>query len=419
MLAVGSMSKGKFVEGSKIKIYYVPNADQYQVKKSHDVIYLKYKKVKCPLSKFKVFADCIYYKENGEERFKGLLDLLHMTCYGTFRIYNNPHTKSLACSSKDAIGAFCYFPLSVDAANARVGSWGISATKTKDGYFMRAQNKNSGYDAKDTMPVAVEGILPKEDFDVKVLDSSLIFLLNKLERAKIILKNNDEFDGTVKIKAGNYGTLNCELLNGTYKYHSTGDVFVGDYQKIHLEDRIHIPTRGTMKFANGDSITGDWLAGYNFDYDEWEQIYDESKGPTDIRNKAIALKQQKDEEAAKEQAAKEESERQKEARRQYLISKYGNTYGEMLANSKVCIGMTKEMVNEVWPQGYFVVSQVVFSGKKAEQWVFSEDKFALHCAQTGDKGSMVAYMLVKQLGMPIPVPEEMLFVDGILQGLSQ
>ena len=85
----------------------------------------------------------------------------------------------------------------------------------------------------------------------------------------------------------------------------------------------------------------------------------------------------------------------------------------MLANSKVCIGMTKEMVNEVWPQGYFVVSQVVFSGKKAEQWVFSEDKFAL------DKGSLMAYMFVKQLGMPIPVPEEMLFVDGILQGLSQ
>lgn len=426
------MSKGKFVEGSKIKIYYVPNAYQYKVKKSHDVIYLQHKKEKWGLPRFRVFADCIYNKENGEERFKGLLNIDGSICYGTFMFYNSPDAKSFVHNSKDASDEFFYDFLCVDSAEAKIGSCLVTAKKTEDGYLMRAKYEDDGYKAKDTTLVAVEGILPVENFDIhSPINTSLFSLLDKLEYAKVTLKNRDEFDGTVKLKTGIekfrtpygmnvFGKLNCELLNGTYKYHSTGDVFVGECQTIYYDSNgIHIPTRGTMKFANGDSITGDWLAGYNFDYDEWEQIYDESKGPTDIRNKAIALKQQKDEEAAKEQAAKEESKRQKEARRQYLISKYGNTYGEMLANSKVCIGMTKEMVNEVWPQGYFVVSQVVFSGKKAEQWVFSEDKFALHCAQTGDKGSMVAYMLVKQLGMPIPVPEEMLFVDGILQGLSQ
>lgn len=60
-----------------------------------------------------------------------------------------------------------------------------------------------------------------------------------------------------------------------------------------------------MKFANGDSITGDWLAGYTFEHNEWGKIYVESDGPTDIRNKAVALKQQKDEEEAKERAVKE------------------------------------------------------------------------------------------------------------------
>lgn len=76
-----------------------------------------------------------------------------------------------------------------------------------------------------------------------------------------------------------------------------------------------------MKFADGDSITGDWLAGYTFEHNEWGKIYVESDGPTDIRNKAVALKQQKNEEEAKERAVKE---RQKEARKQCFISKYGN-----------------------------------------------------------------------------------------------
>lgn len=399
MLAVGSMSKGKFVEGSKIKIYYVPNADQYQVKKSHDVIYLKYKKVKCPLSKFKVFADCIYYKENGEERFKGLLDLLHMTCYGTFRIYNNPHTKSLACSSKDAIGAFCYFPLSVDAANARVGSWGISATKTKDGYFMRAQNKNSGYDAKDTMPVAVEGILPKEDFDVKVLDSSLIFLLNKLERAKIILKNNDEFDGTVKIKAGNYGTLNCELLNGTYKYHSTGDVFVGDYQRIYYDQNgiIHVPTNGVMILANGEQFKGDyWLTQYP-DVKEFGRFFEEGDGPSKIRRlaqeKQQELNKRKAEERAKKlQAQMERQQRQREiqARRQYLINEYGYKYGRLLADDKVCLGMTKEMVAQIRDESKYSITKYDLFGDLIETWT-SRSLFAKGYSYTFENGILTSY----------------------------
>lgn len=306
------------------------------------------------------------------------------------------------------------------------------AKKTEAGYLMRAKYEDNDYEAKDTTIVAVEGILPMSDFKINTpINTSLFSLLDKLERAKVTLKNRDEFDGTVKLKTETktfrtpygmnvLGNLNCEFLNGTYKYHSTGDVFIGECQTIYYDsDGIHIPTRGTMKFANGDSITGDWLAGYTFDYKEWKKICDESNGPTDIRNKAIALKQQKDEEEAKKRAAAEENERQTEARRQYLISKYGNTYGEMLVRGKVCIGMTKEMVIEAWPEGYYVVSQVVFSGKKAEQWVFSEDKFALYCAQTGNKDNLMAYMLVKQLGLPTEFPKEMLFVDGVLKGLSQ
>lgn len=419
MLLVGNLSEGKFVEGSRIKFYRVPDAKSYRVKKSDDGIYLKRKKEKRSLSDFSVFADCIYYKENGEDCFKGFLDFDGSVCYGTFKLYNSPD-KSFVLNSKVPSTKLFYNILSVDSTEVKVGGWLISAKKTETGYLMRAKDDYSEYEAGNKEPMLIEGILPMEDFHVREIDDSMISFLDKLKRAKVILKNYDEFDGTVKIKTINV-SLYCNLLNGTYKYHKTGDVFIGKYQDIYYDSfGIHIPTRGTMKFANGDSITGDWLAGCTFDYKEWKKIYNESNGPTDIRNKAIALKQQKDEEEAKKRAvAEEESERQKEARRQYLISKYGNTYGEMLAKGKVCIGMTKEMVIEAWPEGYYVVSQVVFSGKKAEQWVFSEDKFALYCAQTGNKDNLMAYMLVKQLGLPTEFPKEMLFVDGVLKGLSQ
>ena len=431
ILAVGNMSKGKFVEGSRIKFYRFSSAISYRVKKSGDEIYLKHGRDEKRLSDLKILIDCIYYKENEEDRFKGFLDCDGPFCYGTFKLYNSPDSKSFVHNSKDPSGKFFYDILSVDSTQAKIGSWLVSAKKTEAGYLMRAKNDYDRYIAKSKLPILVEGILPLEDFDIKsAIGIPLMTLMHKLKCAKVTLKSRDEFDGTVKLKrriegivkvgAAGEEELDCELLNGTYKYHLTGDVFVGEYQRIyHDPSGIHIPTRGTMKFANGDSITGDWLAGYTFDYDDWEKIFDESNGPTDIRNKAIALKQQKDEEEAKKRAAAEENERQTEARRQYLISKSGNTYGEMLAKGKVCIGMTKEMVIEAWPEGYYVVSQVVFSGKKAEQWVFSEDKFALYCAQTGNKDNLMAYMLVKQLGLPTEFPKEMFFVDGVLKGLSQ
>lgn len=334
MLAVGSMSKGKFVEGSRIKFYYVPTKYPYRVKKSDGEIYLRYKEngytYKKYLSDLEIFADCIYYSENGEERFKGFLNLNSSVCYGTFKFCNSPDAKSFVHNSKESSDGFYYDILSVDSAEAWVGDWLISTKKTENGYFMRAKDEKGGYEAKGTTLVAVEGILPMEGFDIDTpKNTSLFSLLDKLEHAKVTLKKRDEFDGTVKLKTeierfrtpygmNIFGKINCEF----YKYHSAGDVLVGDYQRIYYDNNgIHIPIRGTMKFADGDSITGDWLAGYTFEHNEWGKIYVESDGPTDIRNKAVALKQQKNEEEAKERAVKE---RQKEARKQCFISKYGN-----------------------------------------------------------------------------------------------
>lgn len=400
MLAVGSMSKGKFVEGSKIKIYYVPNAYRYKVKKSHDVIYLKYKKVKCPLSQFRVFADCIYYKEYGEDRFRGLLRANSSYCYGTFRIYNSLKAKSFVHNSKDPSGKFHYDILSIELINVKLYNFWVSAEKTGDGYFMRAGYENNGSEAKkDTTLVSVGGILPMEDFDVKALDNSLIFLLNKLKRAKIVLRNNDEFDGTVKIKFGNYGTLNYELLNGTYKYHSTGDVFVGDYQRIYYDQNgiIHVPTNGIMMLANGEQFKGDyWLTQYP-DVREFGRFFEEGDGPSEIRRLAQERQQELNKRKAEERAKKlqaqmERQQRQREiqARRQYLINEYGYKYGRLLADDKVCLGMTKEMVSQIRDESKYSITKYDLSGDLIETWTY-RSWLAKGYSYTFENGILTSY----------------------------
>ena len=106
---------------------------------------------------------------------------------------------------------------------------------------MRAQYKNNSYRRKDKTPIEIEGILPMEDFNVREIDNSLVFFLKKLRRAKVTLRNYDEFDGTVKIETGGSGALYCKLLNGICKYYKTGDVFEGKYQEIYYgPDGIHV-----------------------------------------------------------------------------------------------------------------------------------------------------------------------------------
>ena len=361
MLLVGNLSEGKFVEGSRIKIYNISNASSYRVKKSGDEIYLKRKREKWPLSKFSVFADCVYY---GEGCFKGHLNYYGVAYYGTFKFYNNLYDKSFVHNSKTPLGKLFYDILSINLAKGKVGNWTVSATKTKDGYLMRAQNQKYGYEAKDNVPIEIEGILPMKNFN-----NSLRFFLNNLQRAKVTLKNHDEFNGTVKVETNSDGTLNCELLNGTYKYHKTGDVFEGKYQEIYYgPDGIHVPTEGIMKLANGEQYRGDsWLTQYP-DVRDFGCFFEDGDGPSEIRKLAQEKHQEFNKRKAEEQAKEEAEERAKklqmqqremeiQARRQYLINEYGYEYGSLLADDKVCLGMTKEMVSQVRNESNYSVTK--------------------------------------------------------------
>jgi hypothetical protein len=87
-------------------------------------------------------------------------------------------------------------------------------------------------------------------------------------------------------------------------------------------------------------------------------------------NDIIAEKQRTAEE---KQRLEEERQRQEELARlehnKLIMQKYGNKYGKLICDGKVCLNMTKEMCIEAWGEPLYVNSTIV-SGMVHEQWVY-------------------------------------------------
>ena len=86
---------------------------------------------------------------------------------------------------------------------------------------------------------------------------------------------------------------------------------------------------------------------------------------------ALVIEKQKSEE--ERLAAQIERERQEELanqqRKEQLIKKFGSTYGQLIADSKICLKMTKEMCIESWGEPYSINTTIV-EGLTMEQWVY-------------------------------------------------
>ena len=85
----------------------------------------------------------------------------------------------------------------------------------------------------------------------------------------------------------------------------------------------------------------------------------------------LVVEKQKSEEERLE--AQREHERQEELanqqRKEQLIKKFGSTYGQLIADGKICLKMTKEMCLEAWGEPYSINTTIV-EGLTMEQWVY-------------------------------------------------
>lgn len=99
-----------------------------------------------------------------------------------------------------------------------------------------------------------------------------------------------------------------------------------------------------------------------------------------IRRPAFILERDYDEIVAERKRTAEEKQRLEEERsrleeqarverNKQIMQKYGNKYGKMICEGKVCLNMTKEMCIEAWGEPLYVNSTIV-SGLVHEQWVY-------------------------------------------------
>lgn len=87
-------------------------------------------------------------------------------------------------------------------------------------------------------------------------------------------------------------------------------------------------------------------------------------------NEIIAKRQRTAEER---QRLEEERQRQEELaqqeRNKQILQRYGNKYGKLICEGKVCLNMTKEMCIEAWGEPFYINSTIV-KGLVHEQWVY-------------------------------------------------
>ena len=188
----------------------------------------------------------------------------------------------------------------------------------------------------------------------------------------------------------------------------------------------------TTTFADSITAEGDWLKRYGngFTQSDWSEIYEKSNSLTDIRDYAAAKQREIDaEKRAKELAElrkqmeekrrKEEAARKKAAKKRYYIAKYGEHYGQLIAECKLELGMTEEMVNEVYNKGIFDCSQASFLGQRVDTWVFNKTKMLIKVANEGGREAGAALFLLNAMGITdMVVPYSLQFVNGKLTEIS-
>ena len=133
------------------------------------------------------------------------------------------------------------------------------------------------------------------------------------------------------------------------------------------------------------------------------------------------MKKEEQQQRLAELQEKQEQERRKTARRKQLITKYGEHYGTLISQGELELGMTIEMVNEVWDKDFFDRDQFIVSGNKVEVWTFNEDNMAETVARKEGKEGLMTMLFINQIGGLFGVdygnPSQLTFTNGRLTGI--
>ncbi len=190
--------------------------------------------------------------------------------------------------------------------------------------------------------------------------------INNSKNVKLIYENGDVFVGKVETNDDKY-----IAKEGEYVFFN-GETFIGK-----LDRYSKIWTDGEWKFNDGSTENGDWLKKHNVTSDALSS----AETMTEKHDLAIQLYEEQQQKLQAEKIAKQEAEEKKriaeQQRKNTLIKKYGDYWGELVFRKEFTPGMTKEMVLEFTSDKYYKISRSIHNGMTIETWVFDKNKMQL------------------------------------------
>lgn len=417
IIGLGYVHKKQFVENQEIVFWRLPYSKLYRLKKRHGKMYLLHKKKgRESLYSLRTLAKGIYFIKESKPYIKGKYFFSENTfAEGIFLFYNENKNGNIVLATEKSSSCFRYGFVKLERYQINRSQIEISGCEQENNlYSLNAIFPN------DSKILKLESCLSKKDVEMLCVGNKSIFeCFLELPSVKLTYKNGDVFVGQIQVQSN-------EIIpfEGEYRY-GTGETFIGKYQDIYFDSRntgrIVVPSQGKTIFTDNLVAEGDWLEEYDFEEKVWKEIFESSISLTEIRNKAINKKRILDyekrlKEQKKEQKRKEE-ERRRQIREQYLILKYGKRYGLQLSQNKIELGMTLEMINEVYPKDWFDCDESVFWLFKTETWRFNETKMMMNLAvKNAEEGvaSVLAVQFLKSMFGISTIPQYLEFENGKL-----
>lgn len=396
IVGLGYVYKKQFVENQEIVFWRLPDSKSYRLKKRNGDTYLLNKnKERESLYSLRTLAKGIYFIKGDRPYIKGKYFFSENSfAEGVFIFYNEYNDGNTVLATEKKSSYFRYIFVKLERYQINRDQINISGCEQGNNLY----SLNAGFPGSSKI-LKLESTLSKENVEMLCKGNKSTFeLFSELPSVTLTYRNGDVFRGQIRIQSNK-----IIPSEGEYKY-ATGETFIGKYQDIYFDwdrhnGRIVVPSQGKTIFADNSVAEGDWLEKYDFSEDIWKEIYKSSVSLTDIRNKAINKKRILDYEKRlkeqKEEQNKKEEERKKQIREQYLVSKYGKRYGKQLAQSKIELGMTLEMVNEVYPKDWFDCDESAFLFFKTETWTFNETKMMMNLAAENAKEGVVSVLAVR------------------------
>lgn len=428
MVGMGYRYKEQFVENQKVEFFKLQKASEYKIKKKKGKYYVASRDKMVPVTSLEPLLQGTYFTANRMAYVKGEWHpeekIIHKIIYkGTFLISDTGNgirpvdiqefciETSTITLSGESQGDDTDYQLEADFIGKNIKR--LKCKFPKDVLIKKA---------RETPKSFIVGQLIGKD----IIYECLSYIEQEGTPVSILFTNGNQFTGNIRLDSGNIFPN-----KGICKY-VTGETFNGIYEDIFWDSQngtVHIPTQGTMTFTDGTTVTGNWLKADDFTQKDWESIYTQGDSPTAIRDKFLRKKRelaevkrrQELEEQRKKQEElrkKQEQERQEKLRQQRLIAKYGQHYGTLLSQRKLELGMTEEMVNEVWNKEFFDCSEFIISGNKVEIWTFNENNMAAVAAREKGKDGLMAMLFINQLvnmfGVGYGNPYQLTFTNGRL-----